>query len=89
MMKAQELRRQAAEIRHAANHAERREDAAAEFQHAAKLEAEADRLDGTHKAAGAMTAETIRTARKHAEQARQQRVARACAEIVQKFGRKA
>lgn len=88
-MKAQELRRQAAEIRHAANHAERREDAAAEFQHAAKLEAEADRLDGAHKAASAMTEETRRAARKHAEQARQQRVARACADIAKKFGRKA
>lgn len=46
-----ELRRRAAELRLAANHAERRRDAQRELEAAALLEAEADLLEGKAKPA--------------------------------------
>ena len=46
-----ELRRRAAELRHAAGHAERRRDAKGELEAAALLEAEADLLEGKSRPA--------------------------------------
>ena len=85
MRQADELRRQAAEIRHAAQHAERRKDAERELALAANLDAEADRLEGKVRPA-APPVQTI--SQEERDKARRARVDEAFAKLERRLGPK-
>lgn len=82
----EELRKEAADIRFRAKHAERLRDARRELEMAAQLEAEADRIDGVTPAPAPLLSPQQMAER--TEQARRKRVAAAILQIKERFGPK-